>query len=111
MKKLFKAIKFELNSIINSFNFWKAKRKANKMHRLTGKRYHVIPQSDGKLTIVDNEFIKHYNRVVKGKSKKITIHDLLKMSYYSTPVQGITRKKQKTNKAKSTIKQIFALNK
>jgi hypothetical protein len=91
MKKIIKNIKFEINSLINSYNFWKAKRKANKMHRLTGKRYHVVPASETKLMVVNNDFVKEYNRLVKKKGHKITIEKLLKMSYYSTPVQGVTR--------------------
>lgn len=35
--------------------------------------------------------IKHWNKTLKGKNK-LTIDKLLKMSYYSTPVQGVTRK-------------------
>ena len=96
IKILTDSIKFEYNSILNSFFFWKMKRKANKMHKLTGKRYHVVPKDNTHLMVVDNSFIKRYNKAVKGKSKKITIHDLLKMSYYSTPIEGITRNKLKS---------------
>lgn len=106
--KIIKALKFELNSLRNSYDFWKAKRKAIKMHKLTGKRYHVVPFSDKKLGVVDNTFVKSYNRTVNGKRNKITIDKLLKMSYYSTPVQGLSRKKKKTKTPKSLIKQIFA---
>ncbi len=91
MKKIKTWLLFEYNSIYNSISFWYFKRKANKLHQLTGKRYHVVPRDKNKLMVVDNTFIDHYNKCVKGKSKKITINDLLIMSYYSTSVQGLTR--------------------
>ena len=108
MKKILQAIKFEYNSIINSFKFWKVKREANKKHKLTGKRYHVVPFDDKTLGVVDNSFIKAYNKTVKGKQNKITIDKLLKMSYYSTPVQGLSRNGNKAKKEKSLIRQIFS---
>jgi hypothetical protein len=84
-------VKF-FNSIYKSFRLRNAKRKANACHRLTGKRYHVVPDSKGKLKIVDNTYIDHYNKFFKCKAKPININDLLKMSYYSTPAQGLNRK-------------------
>ena len=92
LNRLKKWILYEYNSIHNYISFWYAKRKANKMHKLTGKRYHVVPGGK-RLMVVNNTFINHYNKAVKSKSKMITIADLLKMSYYSTPVEGINRKK------------------
>ncbi len=80
--KIKASIIFEINSLLNYYNFWKMKRKANKLHKMTKKRYHVVPLSDTKLTVVNNDYIKWYNKH-KGV-KKITIHDLIKMSYYST---------------------------
>lgn len=62
------------------------------MHKLTGRRYHVIPVENEKLIVVDNNFIKFYNNKVKGKAQKLTIDRLIELSYYSTSVQGITRK-------------------
>lgn len=86
MKNLFKKLKtsiiFEFNSLLNYFNFWKMKRKANKLHQTTKKRYHVVPMSETELMVVNNDFIKWYNKHTRGK--KINIHDLIKMSYYST---------------------------
>ena len=89
--KLLKWIKFEINSLLNYYNFWRMKRAANKKHKITGKRYHVVPKSNDSLMIVDNTYIKFYNKAVKGKSKKITINDLIRMSYYSTSAKGLTR--------------------
>ena len=83
---MFKKIKdffvFEFNSLLNYYNFWKMKRKADKLHGMTKKRYHIVPVSETKLTVVDNSYIKWHNKQ-KG-IKKINIHDLIKMSYYST---------------------------
>ena len=92
LKKLLNTLKFEFNSLLNSYNFWKAKRKAIKLHKLNGKRYHVVPASNTTLVVVNNDYIKRYNKAIKNKRKKINISDLIKMSYYSTPVQGLNRK-------------------
>ena len=91
IKKVKNWLVFEYNSIHNSISFWYMKRKANKLHKLTGKRYHVVPKNKTQLMVVDNSFIKAYNLSVKSKSKQININDLLRMSYYSTSVQGLTR--------------------
>ena len=91
LKLIIIGIKFEYNSTIKRFVLWAFKRKANRMHKLTGKRYHVLTMGKT-FTVVDNSFIKFYNKEVKNKSRKIDIHDLIKMSYYSTAVQSITRK-------------------
>lgn len=67
-----------------------AKRKAIKLHKLTGKRYHVVPNGSGGLMVVDNEFLKIYNKNVKGLGKQLTFQDLMKNSYFSTSVRGVT---------------------
>lgn len=42
--------------------------------------------------VVDNRYLDAINKVNKKKGgKQFTIVDLLNMSYYSTPVQGIVR--------------------
>lgn len=86
MKKLYKKVKdffvFEYNSLWNKYIFWKMKRKADKMHGMTKKRYHVVPISETELIVVDNSYIKWHNKQ-KG-IKKITVYDLIEMSYYST---------------------------
>lgn len=92
MKKIIAFIKYQYNSIYNTISFWYYKIEANRLHKLTGKRYHIIPNNKNRLTIVDNTFINQYNKNVKGKGKKITINELLKWSYYSTSVKGTVRK-------------------
>lgn len=84
-------LNFEVNSIRRRIYFWWMKRKAIKMHKLTGRRYHVIPVTRKKLVVIDNQFVDRYNRVVKNKANRIRIEDLLEHSYFSTPVEGITR--------------------
>jgi hypothetical protein len=83
---------FQYNSIWNYFHFRYMRNIADKMHAKTGKRYHVVPKTKTSLMVVDNTYVDKYNKLVKGKAKKITIIELCKMSYYSTSVQGITRK-------------------
>ena len=93
MKKLWKIIVFEYNSIHNSISYWFAKHKANRLHKMTGKRYHVVPRDERNLMVVDNSYIDIYNRAVKKQGgKPIDIISLLRMSYYSTSVQSLQRK-------------------
>ena len=89
LKKLWSKIVFEYNSIHNSVSFWYNKRKAIKLHKQTGKRYHVVPRSATTLMVVDNTYIDAYNKIAKKqRQKQITIIDLLKMSYFSTSVNS-----------------------
>jgi hypothetical protein len=68
-------------------NFKKAKKRANKLNQLTGKRWHVLPiEGTMRYIVVDNGYINRYNRYVAKKQDRINIEKLLKMSYYSTPV-------------------------
>lgn len=64
------------------------KEEANRLHRISGKRYFVVPKSETECIVVDNVYIKAYNRQ-KGV-RKINIHDLIKMAYYATPARGLT---------------------
>jgi hypothetical protein len=85
--KLINFFKFEYNSIVNRIKFYYAKRKADKLHLLTGKQYHILPVGT-KLMVVDNTMVKVINqriKVTKGVNiGKIDIRGLSKMSYYST---------------------------
>lgn len=89
--RIIRAIIFEIRVAARKYYLWRKKREAMQLHALTGKRYHVIPVANDKLKVVDNQFINQYNRIIKNIGRKITIEDLLKMSYFSTPVEGITR--------------------
>lgn len=91
MKTIKNWIIYQYNSIYNSIYLFIKKNEANRLHKLTGRRYHVVPKDNETLMVVDNRFIDAYNRAIKGKNKKITIKDLLEMSYYSTSVQRLTR--------------------
>ena len=74
------------NYILNKIElrkFNKAKKTADHLHATTGKRYHVVPSGKNKLAVVNNDYIKLYNKT-KGVKKKINIHTLIKLSYYST---------------------------
>jgi hypothetical protein len=81
---------FEVNTIWNYIHYRYMKKKADRLHKLTGRRYFVVPKTANSLTVVDNSYIKYYNKV--NKNKQITIVDLINMSYYATSVQGIIRK-------------------
>ena len=84
-------IKFWINTWINSINFWWMKKKADKLHRLTGKQYHIVPVSDTKLGIVNNDVIKGINKGLP-KSQRIDYTKLQKSVYYSTPLGTTLRK-------------------
>ena len=73
----------EINDILNSLSYRKHRRKADKLHKKTGKRYFVIPESDTKCIVVNNDWLKYYNRKVP-KSKRLTFKELCEMAYYST---------------------------
>jgi len=74
---------FQYNSIWNYFHFRYMKRKAEKMHKITGKQYFVVPKTKKSCMVVDNSFIKAYNKSVP-KGKRIKHVDLLKLCYYKT---------------------------
>lgn len=74
---------FQYNSIWNYFHFRYMKKQAEKMHKLTGKQYFVVPKTKTSCMVVDNTFIKAYNQNVP-KNKRITHVDLLRMCYYKT---------------------------
>lgn len=69
--------------------FKQMKKIALSKHKITGKRYHVIPIPKNKLRIVDNDYINTYNRLMRHKKnfKKMTIETLLQIAYYSTPLK------------------------
>lgn len=89
MKKIIIDIKnrivFLFNTIWNNLHFRYMKNKAEKLHKLTGKQYFVVPKTKTSCMVVDNTFIKIYNQnASKMKVKKITYPDLLRMCYYKT---------------------------
>jgi hypothetical protein len=86
--KILRWIASEYWDLVESFKFWRVKRQANALHNKTGKRYHVLPTHNGRLMIVDNEYVNAYNKLVKGTHKKITIKTLIEQSYYSTPANS-----------------------
>lgn len=105
MKLLIQKNKIEnlLNWIFSpfiTFKIWREKRylkgmiqEAKRMHLITKKQYHVVPLDDGKLKVVDNDFIRNYNRV-EGM-KHVNAIDLRKMAVYSTKLDGLEIKLSK----------------
>ena len=86
-----KQIKKWYDIAYNYINFYLKKKEAIRLHLTTGKQYHVCPAVGNKLIILDNTFLKFHNANIKGKGRRLTFPDLLKMSYFSTPAEGITR--------------------
>ena len=62
----------------------RAIKRADKLHELTGKRYFVMP-GDAGLQVVDNEYLKSYNRsAARNHTRRWTIKDVLEVCYYAT---------------------------
>ena len=93
MKKLKNWIIYQYNTIYNYILYYMKRSEADRLHATTGKRYHVVPTGKRGLMVVDNTFVKLYNSGVP-KAKRITINELLRMSYYSTSVNSVTRNKR-----------------
>jgi len=64
------------------FNFqrWKA----NRLHHLTGKQYHIVPVGKRKYKIVNNRWVKAYNNIIRKSSKTLDHYDILLLAAYST---------------------------
>ena len=75
--------------ICNYVSFEIAKRKAITLHKTDGWQYHVLPKSKG-FVVLNRTQINAYNRSV-SKGERIDVNDIIKISYFSTPVEGITR--------------------
>ena len=84
MRWIGKEIKYNVNSFLNFYNWWKVKRRALRAHKYTGLQHHVIPSGPTTLTIVNNRWLKWYNKNTTGK--KIDIKTLLESAYFSTPI-------------------------
>lgn len=102
-------IKNQFIYFLNRIQFLYFKIEADKLHKLTGKRYFVIPKSNTKLGIVDNDYVWRYNKAAAKRGyKKITIKDLLEQCYYCTN-SGTTSKRKSKSFNKSKTKSKFAL--
>jgi len=92
MKRFKQWLIFQYNTIWNSIHFWMKKREADKLHKLTGKQYFIVPRTKTSLMVVNNDYIKWYNQQAsKHKQKKITHPQLLEMCFYKTPSGNYTR--------------------
>jgi len=77
---------FTYNSWWNTRHLKKMTKDADKKHELTGKQFFVVPASKTRLMVVDNSYVKAYNKMAsKQKRPKITHPQLLEMCYYKTP--------------------------
>jgi len=75
--------------LIDKIELWIAKMRANRMHRITGRRYFVILRYDGKLIVVDNKYINFYNKGLRNKNKRLNIEKLMKMALYATTCKSV----------------------
>ena len=76
------------------FRFWRKKRKADRLHRITGKQYFVVPAGKH-LAIINNDGIKAFNRRMKAEKKNpISYKQFCELAYYKTPVGCLGRKYQ-----------------
>lgn len=80
MKKIKTFLVFKFLWYKRKIQFYFAKKKADTMHAMTGRKYYVVPAGK-KLQVVTGDVVKVFNKRMK---KKLNINDLLKMSYYST---------------------------
>ena len=92
LKNISDRFKYWLKKTITHYKFKRYRKRADELHKLTGRRYFVIPDSGGGMVVVDNNYINIYNKTMKTHGKKMTIVDLLKMSYYATSLNSIVRK-------------------
>jgi hypothetical protein len=54
------------------------------LHKTTNKKYYVIPYKNS-LKVIDNDWVKAYNRLAKKHNQGgISYNDLLRESYYIT---------------------------
>ncbi len=83
-KKLYKPIKYNINSILNTWTFNKLSRKAMRMHKSTGKQYYIVPAGKHTCMIVDSNYRKILNRKVYKKNP-LSVNDFLHMAYFLTP--------------------------
>ena len=87
---MFKWLIFQWQSLINSVHFWHMKRKADHLHKVTGKQYFVIPGNDKTLQVVNNDMMKEINKRLP-KEKRVNHYQILKSAYYKTPTGKLTR--------------------
>ena len=72
-----------LKKLLSKMLFNLAIRKANNRWKSTGRRHFVLMDEKANLLVVDNSFIKQYNKI--NKNKKIDNVKLMEMALYATP--------------------------
>ena len=93
LKKAWKWVVYQYNSLHNSIMFYFKKKEAMRKWELTGLRHWVLPTSGHKLIVVNNRYIKEYNKLVERK-KQLNIYDLERMAYFATPCGKLSERKQ-----------------
>lgn len=59
-------------------------KEADTLKILTGKQQFIIRLNNGKLKIVDLSYVKMFNKLLKGKQRKMTYWNLMEFSLYHT---------------------------
>jgi hypothetical protein len=85
-------LKYWYKKTVTHYKFKRYRKRADELHRLTGRRYFVVSDAAGGMVVVDNRYIDAYNKAMKGKAKKITIADLITMAYYATSLNNKPKK-------------------
>jgi len=80
-----------LKKLLSKMLFNLAIRKANNRWKSTGRRHFVLMNEKANLVVVDNSFIKQYNKI--NKKKKIDHVNLMEMALYATPVGTYFKRK------------------
>ena len=83
MKWVGKEMKYQANSVFNSFHWWRMKRRALRAWKMTGLQHHIMPSGPDNIIIINNRWRKSYNKIVKHN--KLSIIQILNMAYFSTP--------------------------
>lgn len=76
-------IKTIVQSWYPAFKCWLAKREADSLHSITGKKYYVILSEEGNYLAVNNDWIKAYNRNLQ-KPNRISYDKLALNHIYQT---------------------------
>ena len=86
-----KMFSYRVDTIFGRLDYWFLKRKVMRLHKFFGKQYHIVPlDNKNKVTIMDNNFRKEYNKSVP-KNQRISYFKLMNMALFTTPSSRIMK--------------------
>lgn len=91
-KYIGKPMPYNVKTWFGRLAFRRVKKIALKLHLFYNKQFWIMPDSDNDCVIVDNNFIKYYNKNVK-KSNRIDFRKLEAIAYYKTPSHSLIKPK------------------